>query len=255
MQPVDARLREDLATIAEDAGALSLSPERLVAKVRRRRRRSVIGTAVGTVAVVIGILVVIGPLRPDSNGGLRPAAPAVSPGALSYPRPFVCGEELMLGPDASTTRAGLTMTLSQSRKVSDGIGPDLAVTFTADRPLHVQGSPPKLFEVLYLKDGVIVGGGPMLNQPGDMTPQGMDLIGSGFDVGPGSPNTQYPGRRDTVCPGLAWPQVWSEPQQYEVVLVQGRVLPGPDSAPDQLLLDIPTLGYWPLLVSHARLET
>ncbi|MDT5028610.1 MAG: hypothetical protein QOE61_5036 [Micromonosporaceae bacterium] len=108
--------------------------------------------------------------------------------------------------------------------------------------------------MLYVRDGVIVGGGLMLNQPGDMTPQGMVLIGSGFDVGPGRPITEDLGRRDKVCPDLTWPQVWSAPQRYEVVLVQGRVPPRPDVGPDHLLLDIPTLGYWPLIVARTRLQ-
>jgi hypothetical protein len=249
MQPVDVRLREDLAAVADDAGPLGLSLEGLLAKVKRRRRCSAVGAAAGTAAVVIGIVAAAGWLGASpGGGGLTPAA---SP---SYPRPFVCGEELALGPGAAATQAGLTMTLSKARKVGESTGPDLEVTFTADRSLRVQGSPPYLFEVLYVRDGVIVGGGPMLNQPGDMTGQAVPLVGSGFDVGPGRPNTEDLGLRDKLCPGLTWPQVWSAPQRYEVVLVQGRVLPRPDVGPDHLVLDIPTLGYWPLIVARARLE-
>ena len=244
----DRRLREDLAAVAGDAGPLGLSLESLLAKVKRRRRRSAVGAVAGTAAVVIGIVAAAGWLGASPRGGLTPAT---SP---SYPRPFVCGEELALGPGAAATQAGLTMTLSKARKVGESTGPDLEVTSTADRPLRVQGSPPYLFEMLYVRDGVIVGGGPMLNQPGDMTGQAMSLIGSGFDVGPGRPITVDLGRRDKLCPGLTWPQVWSAPQRYEVVLVQGRVLPRPEVRPDHVVLDIPTLGYWPLIVARARLE-
>lgn len=249
MQPAEARLREDLVAVASDAGPLGLAPEHVVAKVRRRRRRSALGVAAGTATVMIGILAAAGWLDANSGGdGLMPAA---SP---SYARPFVCGEQLTLGPDATATQAGLTMTVSKARKIGDTTGPALEVTFTADRALRVQGSPATLFEVLYLRDGVIVGGGPMLNPPGDITGQAMDLVGSGFDVGPGRPSIEDLGRRDTLCPGLTWPQIWAEPQRYEAVLVQGRVLPRPDVGPDHVRLDIPTLGYGPLIVARAYLE-
>lgn len=56
----------------------------------------------------------------------------------------------------------------------------MSVTFTADCALNVRRSPPSYFEVLYLNDGIIVGGGPMLNLPGDTTPQAMPLKGDGF---------------------------------------------------------------------------
>jgi hypothetical protein len=71
-------------------------------------------------------------------------------------------------PYATASQAGLTMTLSKARKIGDITGPALEVTFTADRALRVQGSPPTLFEVLYLslRDSVIVGGGPMLKLEG-----------------------------------------------------------------------------------------
>jgi hypothetical protein len=249
MQPVDVRLREDLATVADDAEPLGVSLESLLAKLKRRRGRSAVGAAAGTAAVVIGIVAAAGWLGASSGGG--GLTPAASP---SYLRPFVCGEELALGPDAAATQAGLSMTLSEVRKVGESTGPALEVTFTANRWLRVQGSPPYLFEVLYTRDGVIVGGGPMLNQAGDMTGQAMSLIGSGFDVGPGHPITEDLGRRDKLCPGLTWPQVWSAPQRHEVVLVQGPVMPMADNGPDHLRLEIPTLGYWPLIVARTRLE-
>ena len=129
------------------------------------------------------------------------------------------------------------MTLGQPGKLTDAGGPALTVTFTSDRPLRVQGSPPKLYEVLYLRDGIIVGGGPMLNRSGNLTPQGLDLIGYGFDVDPSRPYTVDTDRRDTLCPDQTWPAVWSEPHSYQVVLVQGPVVPGPGGGPDQVLLD------------------
>jgi hypothetical protein len=147
------------------------------------------------------------------------------------------------------------MTLSTVRKVADDAGPKLAVTFTADRTFAVRGSPASLFEVLYLKDGVIVGGGPMLNRPGDLTAQAMDLVGAGFDVGPGNPSTQDLGPRNELCPGLTWRQIWSEPRSYEALLVLGHVQPMPGNGSDTFLVDIPTLGYGPLLVARAALQS
>lgn len=112
--------------------------------------------------------------------------------------------------------------------------------------MHIVSSPPRLFEVLYLRAGVIVGGGPMLNLPGDVTPQGVDLIGYGFDVAPDRPSTQELGPRNMLCPSLSWAAVWSAPQSYEVVVLQGPV----EKLPQQTSLGIPVLGA-PLLVSRA----
>ena len=88
---------------------------------------------------------------------------------------FICGENLLLGPDAAATRNGLTMTLSKTKNIDESTGPELAVTFTADRPLNVGISRPEQLEVLYVRDGVIVGGGPMLNEAGDLSSQGLSL--------------------------------------------------------------------------------
>ncbi len=209
--------------------------------LRRHRARSILGTIVGTAALAVGIVA----------GGLGTGSEFAPADPRSYPHPFVCGEGAAFGPGAAASRAGLTMTLSTQRSSTD-VGPDLAVTFTADRSLHVRGSPPTLFEVLYLREGVIVGGGPMLNESGDATPQGLNLPGYGFDVDPDRPWTDALGRRDRLCAGLTWREVWSEAQRYEVVLVQGQVLR--HIVPDGILLDIPTLGYWPLLVARTPLN-
>jgi hypothetical protein len=214
--------------------------------IRRRRRRVTVGLASAAAALVVGIVAATS----WSTAGSPPIAahPVASP---SYPRPFVCGEELVLL-DANGAQAGLSMTLSEAHKVGDDTGPDLAVTFAADRPLHVSTSPPRLFELLYLQDGYIVGGGPMLNQPGDLTSQGVVLIGESFDVSPGLSSTHDLGQRDALCPGLTWAQIWSHPQRYEAVLVQGPVLPG--DSPGTVHLEIATLGYWPLLIARAPLS-
>ena len=42
MHPLDTRLREDLATAADEAGPLTLSTDRVLGKVRWRRQRSMV---------------------------------------------------------------------------------------------------------------------------------------------------------------------------------------------------------------------
>jgi hypothetical protein len=48
--------------------------------------------------------------------------------------------------------------------------------------------------VLYLDEGVIVGGGPMLNKAGDLTGQGVNLVGGGFPLEAGVPSIEKLGR-------------------------------------------------------------
>ena len=201
--------------------------------------------AAGALAVALAIWPLGALVRPDGEGGSTPAA------GPSYPRPFVCGENLLLGPDASDARAGLTMSVTNASKIDHATGPDLAVKFTADQPMHVRISPTELFQVLYLRDGLIVGGGPMLNEAGDPSAQGLSLPGSAFDVDPEHPWSDGLGPRNRLCAPLTWPEVWSQHEAYEVVLVQGNVLARQE--PPGVLLDIPTLGHWPLLVARAPL--
>jgi hypothetical protein len=215
----------------------------------RVRRRSAVRVLARAVMVGIGVAAVVG-CTPLARPGPGPT-PAVARSPL---RPFVCGDRLELGPGAGPSRAGLTMTLGEPRKLTDADGPGLTVTFTSDRPLRVQGSPPNLYEVLYLRDEIIVGGGPMLNRSGDLTPQGVELIGYGFDVDPNRPYTVDLGRHDKLCSDRTWPAVWSEAHSYQVVLVQGPVVPGPGDGPDQVLLDIPALGRSPLIAARAGLS-
>jgi hypothetical protein len=200
MQSHDELLRRDLAATAAEAEPLGLIATDVVARVARRRRRAAAAGAVATTALVVGGLVVgglatSGRLRAGPSGGVDPAEVL----------PFTCAEALTL-PDTAPTRSGLTMSLT-ARRVDDETGPALTVTFTADRALNVRSTPLQLFEVLYLRNGVIVGGGPLLNQPGDTTPQAVPLVNGGFDVDPDHPSTDVLGPRDALCPGLGWSQV------------------------------------------------
>jgi hypothetical protein len=236
---VAVRLRDELTTLADRAGPLQLDPHRVMARTRRRR----IAVVTASVTAVLA-LATAGTLAAAT--GQRGITPTVGP---SYPRPFVCGERLLLGPGASDTQGGLTMVLSKVRKVDDTTGPTLEATFTADRSVYVDAFPETYWEVLYVEDGVIVGGGPALNKPGDLTPQGVNLVGGGFPLERGVPSTERLGRRDGLCDGLTWPQVWAASARYEAVLVLGPVLPM--DVPGHIRLEIGTLGWWPLIVASS----
>lgn len=247
MPHVDDSLRRALIAEADGAGPLTLSPGVVATRVRRRRRRTAVMGVVASVVMVLGAAVGMRWVGSEPDSAAMTPAPAPS-----YPRPFVCGEPAAVGPDAGSSRLGLTMALSRAARVNDSSGPLLEITYTADRALAVRDSPPTHYEVLYVRDGVIVGGGPMLNSPGDLTGQAMPLPGSGFDVRPGQPALRELGPRDRLCPGLEWSQVWAQHQRYEVIVVQGRVFSMGDD-PQRLIVDIPALGYWPLLVARAPL--
>jgi hypothetical protein len=162
-------------------------------------------------------------------------------------RVFMCGDPLDLD-DAADSRAGLTMAISRVRRGADSVGPEITVTFTSTTLMRVRSTPPRQFEVLYLRDGIIVGGGPMLNLPGDVSPQVLDLVGYGFVVAPGRPSTHDLGRRDMLCPSLSWRQVWSAVPSYEVVVLQGPVA----GQPSEMWMDLPAPGL-PLLASRMAL--
>lgn len=244
MQSHDELLRRDLAATAAEAEPLGLIASDVVARVARRRRAATAGAVAMTVlalgGLVVGGLATVGRLATGPSGGVDTAEVL----------PFTCGELLNL-PDTAPTRAGLTMSLT-ARRADEEAGPALTVTFTADRAVNVRSTPLQLFELLYLRDGVIVGGGPLLNQPGDRTPQAVPLVNGGFDLDPDHPSTDDLGPRDALCPGLGWPQIWSDPGLYEAVLVQGPVLQRGDD-PQQLRVDIPSQDARANLVARAPL--
>jgi hypothetical protein len=178
-----------------------------------------------------------------AQGSSKPSTAAPSP----QPTVYICGQPLVQA-YAGDNRSGLRMAISAVRRSADNVGPDVTVTFTATSPVFVASSPPQLFEVLYLRDGIIVGGGPMLNMPGDGSRQTLDLVRYGFAVEPGRPSSQDLGRRDTLCPGLTWRQVWAAPQSFEVVVLQGPVT----GQPPEIFLGIPA-PHLPLLAGRSSL--
>ncbi|MBT2453115.1 hypothetical protein J7F03_40080 [Streptomyces sp. ISL-43] len=240
MGPED--LREQLSATAELAGTPNIDISGVAARVRRRRtaRFTVQGGAVLALAAAgtFGVL--------QWNGGPSRAVDAAGSGAVSVspsagtsgapaPGPYVCGQSLDLS-GAASTRDGLTLEFGSIRRTSDQAGPEIAVSLRSDTRRTVVSTPSASIEVLYLKDGVIRGGGPMLNPPGDLSPQGVDMAGRPVDLEPGRPDVQQLGERDALCPSSSWSEVWSDPAGYEVVVVlqQPVEVPAAQPAPNAL---------------------
>ncbi|MFJ9080456.1 hypothetical protein ACIRO3_35260 [Streptomyces sp. NPDC102278] len=245
MGPED--LRAQLSVTAELAGTPNIDTDRVVGRVRRRRtaRFTVQGCAVLALAAA-GTFGVLqwngGPSRAvDAAGsgagtGAVSASPSAGTSGAPAPGPYVCGQSPDLS-GAASTRDGLTLELDSVRRTSDQAGPEIVVSLRSDTPRTVVSTPSASIEVLYLKDGVIRGGGPMLNPPGDLSPQGTDMIGRPVDLEPGHPDVQQLGERNALCPSSSWSEVWSDPADYEVVVVLRQPIetpaaqPAPDTTP------------------------
>ncbi|GLW54090.1 hypothetical protein [Kitasatospora phosalacinea] len=221
-------IRERLSGAAESAGPPELDTALLVRRVRRGRlaRRALTG---GT-ALALAAAAVLGAVRWSGSGG------AVGPAGAADPLrgPYVCGQRLPVE-GASATAGGITLSVSAARGAGDGSGPEVTAGFGADRVLTVIGAPPQYLEALYLRDGVVVGGGPLLNAPGDRSVQSGNYAGHRYLLAPGPPLAVPLGARDRLCPSVAWPQVWAEPGRYEVALLVSLPL-GEAGAPTQVLV-------------------
>ncbi|GAA3228353.1 hypothetical protein ACFO1B_21545 [Dactylosporangium siamense] len=173
----------------------------------------------------------------------RPA-PVPSPSVAAGRDPlFVCGRGVWAD-DLAGTRDALTVAIASVRRVSADTAPEVTLRFTATTELRVEIPP---VEVLYLKESVIVGGGPMLNQPGDLSPQTIAEPGTGFEVRPGAPVEAAVGTR-TLCPAFTWPKLWSAPERVAVMVVVGHLEPRGGG----VVLDVPGPGV-PLLAASAEL--
>ncbi|WP_380283698.1 hypothetical protein [Kitasatospora purpeofusca] len=229
-------LRHQLPFVADLAGPPHVDTGKVVREVRRRRGRRY--AVMGTALVVAVVAAFIGATR-WSGHPTRTAEPAGAPSARAAGI-HVCGGRLDL-PGETATRDGLTLTVGSVRRADTQAGPRVEAAITADRPLTAVSTPPEYIEVLYLRDGVVVGGGPMLNRPGDGdTPQGVDTVGHPLDLAPGQPLTQQLGARNRLCPSWDWPRVWAEPGGFEVVVLLRQPVEtpatGPAAAGPQLLV-------------------
>ncbi|HEV7709358.1 MAG TPA: hypothetical protein VGP16_14260 [Asanoa sp.] len=174
--------------------------------------------------------------------------PSYSPRPEQPPALFRCGVRYDV-PDSPTVGV-LTVTVT-AQKVSDQAGPAITATFETTRQIFVAAGRPSGMQVLYLRDGIIVGGGPMLNQPGDTRGQVVDPVRDGFDASPGSPYARKLGPRATLCGSQTWPEVWSAAGEYEVALVLGPV----DAVPHELRFEVPSSAAAEnLIVTRTRLS-
>ncbi|MFY1615903.1 hypothetical protein [Micromonospora sp. WMMD736] len=238
---------------ADEADPPSFAIEQVRARVRRRG--GLLAAATGVASIMLLSLVTVaaagvGGGEPSTGTGASPG-PSTATGqtatAEKGPGVYVCGDRY--DHVAAAPGGHLTAEVSSVVKVKNDSGPAVTVTFAATRAVHVASSPPSLLQVLYLKDGVIVGGGPMVNEPGDATSQGVDAIRGGFDLAPGKPHELQLGPREMLCPSLTWPDVWTTPDRYEVAVVIGPV----EDRGDELLLNVPLPPSAASLVMRATL--
>ncbi|MFF4341569.1 hypothetical protein ACFY00_16740 [Kitasatospora sp. NPDC001540] len=201
-------LREQLPGAAGLAGPPELDTALLVRRVRRGRlaRRALTGGA----ALALAAAAALGAVRWSGPGG---GADAAGPSD----DPYACGRRPSLAGPA--TANGVTLSVASVRRAGDDAGPVIEAGFRTDRAFEAIGSPPNYLEVLYLRDGVVVGGGPVLKRPGDRYEQGVDAVGYVYHLTPDSPLRVPLGARDGLCPSVRWSQVWAEPERYEVVLL------------------------------------
>ncbi|MCX5065578.1 hypothetical protein OOJ91_06750 [Micromonospora lupini] len=250
----DRLLRERLASLADRAAPPSFATDHLRARVRRRRNLLAAGTGVASIMVVSLVTVVtagiVGGENPITGTGATPGpstAAGPTAGTEKEPGVYVCGDRY--DHPGSTSGGILTAEVSSVANVNGDSGPAITVAFAATRAVHVTSSPPSLLQVLYLKDGVIVGGGPMVNGPGDTSSQGVDAIGDGFDLAPGKPHEQQLGPREMLCPSLTWSEIWARPALYEVAVVLGPV----EDRGEELVLGVPLPPTVAVLVVKAAL--
>ncbi|MEU4335290.1 hypothetical protein AB0F59_11725 [Micromonospora lupini] len=239
--PSDDRLwRERLAGLADRAAPPSFATDHLRARVRRRRNLLAAGAGAASILVVSLVTVaaagIFGGGGPITDTGATPG-PSTPTGSTATteeePGVYVCGDRY--DHPGSPSEGILTAEVSSVAKVNSHSGPAVTVTFVATRAVQVISSPPSLLQVLYLKDGVIVGGGPMVNNPGDTRAQSVDAIGYGFVLAPGKPHQQQLGPRELLCPSLTWSEIWAEPDRYEVAVVLGPL----EDRGEDLVINVP----------------
>ncbi|GIF53488.1 hypothetical protein DFJ67_5630 [Asanoa ferruginea] len=244
----DDLLRARLDDTANRAAPLRVTTDQVRSRVKRRRRLVAAGTGIASIAVISAVAFAVGGLTGGTPLMVATPGPSYSPRPQQPPALFICGAPYDV-PDSPTVDA-LTVTVT-SQKVSDQAAPALTATFETTRQVFVAAGRPSGMQVLYLKDGIIVGGGPMLNQPGDTRGQGVDPVREGFDVAPGSPHVQNLGPRTTLCGSQTWPEVWSSAGEYDVALVLGPV----DVDAHELRFQVPSSARAEnLIVTRARLS-
>ncbi len=229
MNPKD--LRSILSEAADQAGPHGLSSLKVIRDSRRRRRRRA-AFVTGAVVAVLSAGAVAGIVLPDSWPDEEVAKSPEEP-------LIVCGQSFTYR-GKNVTPEGVSIGFDSIVREGENSGPVIRVVVTSKRSRSLNSTPPESVRVVYLKDGIIVGGGPALNKPGDLTPQPESLVGHTIEVGPSSPSVQDLGKRDTLCPSTSWPEIWRDPAAYEVAVL---MFPPVESGPEP-----PDLGSGHLLV-------
>ena len=223
MNPED--IRRGLPEAAELAGPFQSDSEWLTRAVRRRRRTRSALAAGAVLAVAGAAFTLVGPQGTPGPVGPTTALPAAGGAGVTgsasvtptgTPWGQTCGRP-MKSENTAPEVAGLTMSVSSVRRVSSGAGPAIDAVLDSEQAVDVNGSPAPPLEVLYLKDGVVVGGG--FAQAGRGTPPAEGTLGpQTWMVQAGRPYALKLQEQNTLCPSETWPRIWAHPGDYEVVL-------------------------------------
>jgi len=214
---VNGNPERSLAEAVADVAPPGFTAGDLIARVRRRRRAVLIGGgAAATALVLMGVMAVVqfaGGL--DGPGRDRPAGSAVVPADDTI---YVCGQKLDLA-KVESNRDGVSISINAIESVTVEESPRISIAISADRNVRLISAQPTAIEVLYIGDGVIVGGGPRLNMPGKNDVQWSDLVGYPIELFAAQPKILQLGARPTLCPEMSWVQMWAAPDRYEVVVI------------------------------------
>ncbi|MFI9782696.1 hypothetical protein ACIHEI_04165 [Kitasatospora sp. NPDC051984] len=214
MNPED--LRRGLPEAADLAGPLQVDTERLTRAVRRRRRTRSALTAGAVLAVAGAVFTTMGPVGPTvaSPGAGGAGAASASPTGTAWGQ--TCGRPLKSEGGGSKIN-GFEMSVSSVQRVSNETGPAVDAVLNSERMVGMGGNPGPALEVLYLKNGAVVGGGFTLTGRGDPKTEGT-LGGQMWLVRAGEPFALKLHEQNALCPSVTWPQIWAHPGDYEVVL-------------------------------------
>ncbi|MFD8477891.1 hypothetical protein [Kitasatospora sp. NPDC059673] len=210
---------------AELAGPLQLDTERLTRAVRRRRRTRSTLTAGAVLALAGAVFTVAGQAGPAGPAAASPGAGGAGANGSASGQSFdsawgqKCGQPLSTQGTAPTIES-VKMSVRSVQRLSNEAGPAIDAALSTERTVHANGWPAPGLEALYLKDGVVVGGGPVRIGRGDPTPPPSgELMGQVWVVREDRPFDMKLREQNTLCPSVTWPQIWAHPGDYEVVLL------------------------------------
>jgi len=133
---------------------------------------------------------------------------------------FRCGESLDLS-TARRSNAGVTVAVSEVREQSPTAPPAVYATYSANDSTPVLTTPPENVALYALRGNVVVAGTTLSPATGEPLMLGDDQIGYVLDVSASSPSQVEltPNWSDELCPGAAWPMIWSGAGDYKIMAV------------------------------------